>query len=198
MRPRRTAWMRGGWRMRSGATASSAFTIRRSRFASYASCAAAGTRWCSCGHGCCSGSAHCCCGTVSWKPGVSSRRDAVLDKLVLPPRAAATAAIAPDAGGRARGNGGRRGDVRSRAATDPIASVCSRSPAWGRCSALLIRAEIGEMRRFPTPGHLASYAGLVPRVDASAGPVSIRAHYPTGIAWLRWALVEAAMHGPQR
>jgi transposase len=44
-------------------------------------------------------------------------------------------------------------------------------PGLGPVLALTIRAEVGDLRRFPTPGHLASYAGLVPRVDASAGRV---------------------------
>ena len=62
---------------------------------------------------------------------------------------------------------------------------------------LLIRAEIGDIRRFPTPGHLASYAGLVPRVDASAGRVRYGRITRRGSPWLRWALVEAAMHGAE-
>ena len=54
------------------------------------------------------------------------------------------------------------------------------------------------MRRFPTPGHLASYAGLVPRVDASAGRYRYGRITRRGSPWLRWALIEAAMHGPRR
>ena len=32
----------------------------------------------------------------------------------------------------------------------------------------MLRAEIGDIGRFPTPAHLASYAGVVPQVDSSA------------------------------
>jgi transposase len=64
--------------------------------------------------------------------------------------------------------------------------------------ALLIRAEVGDMGRFPTAGHLASYAGLVPRVDASAGRYRYGRITRRGSPWLRWALVEAALHGPRR
>jgi transposase len=37
-------------------------------------------------------------------------------------------------------------------------------------SAQLLIAEIGtDMRQFPTAGHLLSWAGLIPRLDESAG-----------------------------
>jgi transposase len=62
----------------------------------------------------------------------------------------------------------------------------------------MIRAEIGDVRRFPTAGHLASYAGLVPRVEASAGRVRYGRITRRGSPWLRWALIEAAMHGTTR
>ena len=59
---------------------------------------------------------------------------------------------------------------------------------------LMIRAEIWYIRRFATAPEIASYAGLVPRVEASAG----RAYYGRitrrGSPWLRWAFVEAAIH----
>ena len=54
------------------------------------------------------------------------------------------------------------------------------------------------MRRFPSGAALASYAGLVPRVDASAGRVRSGRSARRGSPWLRWALVEAAMHGTRR
>jgi transposase len=63
---------------------------------------------------------------------------------------------------------------------------------------LMIRAEVGDIGRFPTGGHLASYAGLVPRVEASAGRLRYGRITKRGSPWLRWALIEAAMHGPQR
>ena len=71
-------------------------------------------------------------------------------------------------------------------------------PGIGPVLALMIRAEVGDIRRFPSAGHLASYAGLVPRVEASAGQVRHGRITRRGSPWLRWALVEAAMHGTQR
>ncbi len=58
--------------------------------------------------------------------------------------------------------------------------------------ALAMRAEIGDISRFPTPAHLRSYAGLCPSVHQSAnrqayGPLTHR-----GNRWLRYAAVLAA------
>lgn len=127
------------------------------------------------------------------------RRDGVLDDLVLPPRAAATV------GSLRRMLAGVRAeittidqDVQQLAQHDRIAIRLQQIPGVGPVLALLIRAEIGEVRRFPTPGHLASYAGLVPRVEASAGRYRYGRITRRGSPWLRWALVEAAVHGPRR
>jgi len=84
------------------------------------------------------------------------------------------------------------------AAADPIVQALVTIPGIGPVIGLTLRAEIGDIARFATPGQLASYAGLVPRVEASAS----RAYYgritKRGSPWLRWVLVEAAMHGPRR
>lgn len=52
--------------------------------------------------------------------------------------------------------------------------------------------EIGKVSRFPSPQHLASYAGLVPTVHASGGKTFHGATSPTSNHYLRWAFVEAA------
>jgi transposase len=65
-------------------------------------------------------------------------------------------------------------------------------PGVGRLTAEKLVAEIGiDMGRFPTAGHLASWAGLCPGQDESAGK---RRSGKTrkGSRWLREALVEAA------
>ena len=80
---------------------------------------------------------------------------------------------------------------------DPIALALQHLPGIGPVLALMIRAEIGDIRRFPTPGHLASYAGLVPRVDASAGRADTDGSLDADHGGCG-ALVEAAIHGPHR
>jgi transposase len=65
-------------------------------------------------------------------------------------------------------------------------------PGVGRRTAEMLVAEIGlDMGRFPTAGHLASWAGMCPGHDESAGK---RRSGKTrrGSPWLRQALVEAA------
>jgi transposase len=89
-------------------------------------------------------------------------------------------------------------EVRHVADTDPIARALQQLPGIGPVLALMIRAEIAEITRFPTPGHVASYAGLVTGVEASAGRVRYGRITRRGSPWLRWALVEAAMHGTKR
>ena len=84
------------------------------------------------------------------------------------------------------------------AACDPIATAWPHLRGIGPVLALTIRAEIGDIGRFPTPGHLASDAGLVPRVEARAGRIRDGRITRRGAPWLRWAVGEAAVHGPRR
>lgn len=88
--------------------------------------------------------------------------------------------------------------MRRTAASDPIATTLQQVNGIGPVLALLIRAEIGDIRRFGTAAQLASYAGLVPRVDMSAGHYRYGRITRRGSPWLRWALIEAAMPGPKR
>lgn len=65
-------------------------------------------------------------------------------------------------------------------------------PGVGEILGATIHLEIGDVSRFPTAAHLASYAGLVPTVHASGGkshqgPTSKQSNH-----YLRWAFVEAA------
>jgi transposase len=67
-------------------------------------------------------------------------------------------------------------------------------PGIGWVLAYTIAAEIGDIRRFPCPSKLAGYTGLCPRVYQSGesdrrGPLAKQ-----GPKYLRWALVEAAVH----
>jgi transposase len=65
-------------------------------------------------------------------------------------------------------------------------------PGVGRQAAEVIVAEIGaDMTRFATPGHLASWAGLCPGHNESAGKRR-KARATKGSQWLRTALVQVA------
>ncbi|HEV3061045.1 MAG TPA: IS110 family transposase [Vicinamibacterales bacterium] len=94
---------------------------------------------------------------------------------------------------------GVEAEVVREASHDPIVLALQQLPGIGPVLGLTIRAEIGEITRFPDPPHLASYAGVVPRVSQSGlrrawtGPITKQ-----GSPWLRWALIEAAIHGVNR
>lgn len=66
-------------------------------------------------------------------------------------------------------------------------------PGIGRTTAAAIIAEIGvDMTRFPTPGHLASWAKFAPGVNSSAGKVKGNGATGHGNRYLARALGEAA------
>jgi transposase len=81
-------------------------------------------------------------------------------------------------------------EVARDAITQQLMTIRGIGPVLG----LTIRSEIGSIGRFATGPEIASYAGLVPRVDASAGRVHYGRITRRGSPWLRWALVEAAIH----
>ena len=88
--------------------------------------------------------------------------------------------------------------VAQRAQADAIAVALDGLVGVGPVLALTIRAEVGDITRFARGAHLASYAGLVPQVDASADRYRSGRITRQGSPWLRWALVEAAMHAIKR
>jgi len=69
-------------------------------------------------------------------------------------------------------------------------------PGIGPVLAAVIVAEIGDIRRFPRPGQLGSWAGLTPRHYESDTKV-IRGHVTKqGSRMLRWAVTEAIQRQP--
>jgi transposase len=65
-------------------------------------------------------------------------------------------------------------------------------PGIGVILAATIALELGEIERFPSAEHLASYAGTTPRVHASGGKVRY-GHLRCDVnQYLKWAFVEAA------
>jgi transposase len=71
-------------------------------------------------------------------------------------------------------------------------SLLTTMPGLSDIAARVVVAEIGtDMARFPTAGHLVSWAGLCPRLDISAGKRhSTRTRH--GAPWLKTTLVQAA------
>jgi len=65
-------------------------------------------------------------------------------------------------------------------------------PGIGPYSAMLLLAEIGEVRRFANKQALSNYAGLVPWVRESADKRRSGGITRVGSPWLRWIMVEAA------
>jgi transposase len=64
----------------------------------------------------------------------------------------------------------------------------------GLFSALVVIAELGEVERFRTAKQVGSYAGLTSRVHQSGGHCYYGSITHQGSPWLRWVLVQAAMH----
>jgi transposase len=64
----------------------------------------------------------------------------------------------------------------------------------GDILSLTITSEVGDISRFSSPGKLASYAGLVPSTYSSGGRTLNGRITRQGSRYLRWALVEAAIH----
>lgn len=116
-------------------------------------------------------------------PGTATARVRRLDRLFRAIHAEAQAADA---------------EVRAQAARDPVAMALDPLVGVGPVLALTIRAEVGDISRFRRGAELASYAGLVPRVERSAGHGWSGRITREGSPWLRWALVEAAMHAIRR
>ncbi len=86
------------------------------------------------------------------------------------------------------------------AAADERAGWLQTIPGIGAYSAMVILAEVGDVRRFANKRAVASYAGLVPRVRESAGKRSYGGITRAGSETLRWIMLQvaqvAAMHAP--
>ena len=88
--------------------------------------------------------------------------------------------------------------VQRLAEEDRDAMLLMTVPGVGYYSALLIKSEIGDIKRFPSAKQLCSYAGLVPSTYAS-GNICYHGHITKqGSKWLRWILIESAIHAAKR
>ncbi len=75
---------------------------------------------------------------------------------------------------------------------DEVVVLLQTIPGIGLILAHVIRAEIGEIERFPSARHLRSYSGTAPLSDDSADRHGKRHCGPACNHTLRWAFVEAA------
>ena len=73
----------------------------------------------------------------------------------------------------------------------PDAQLIATIPGIGFYGALLILAEIDDVRRFHHPEKLCAYAGLVPTVRQSASSLKYGSISKDGSAYLRWILTES-------
>lgn len=75
---------------------------------------------------------------------------------------------------------------------DPRVTRLMQIPGVGFYTAFAALAAIGDIQRFPSPKHLASYAGLVPSLYQSGQRNFSGNITKTGRSHLRWLMVEAA------
>jgi transposase len=88
-------------------------------------------------------------------------------------------------------------EIQACAKADPRVSVLTRIPGVGAFIALLVIAEVGDVTRFPSARHLASFAGLTPRVRNSGERVRLGPITHQGFPHLRWGLIQAAQTAVQ-
>jgi transposase len=80
------------------------------------------------------------------------------------------------------------------ARTHPYVRLLVTAPGIGPVLGYSIASEIGDITRFDTPTKLVGYSGLCPKVYQSGQSVRRGTLAKNGPRWLRWALMEAAVH----
>jgi transposase len=85
-------------------------------------------------------------------------------------------------------------DLRREGADHPYVPLLLTVPGIGWILAYTIAAELGDIGRFATPKKLCGYTGLCPRVYQSGNTDRRGTLTHNGPKYLRWALIEAAVH----
>lgn len=85
-------------------------------------------------------------------------------------------------------------DLRKCGADHPYVPLLMTAPGIGWVLAYTIAGEIGDIQRFSSPKKLCAYTGLCPRVRQSGSHDQRGALAKNGPRYLRWALIEAAVH----
>lgn len=78
--------------------------------------------------------------------------------------------------------------IEEEAAGDPDCAILQSMPNVGAFTALLVRAEVGDIQRFTKPSSLASYAGLSPRTFQSGDRCYYGGLGNWGNRWLKYGL----------
>ncbi len=74
----------------------------------------------------------------------------------------------------------------------PVMQLIKSLPGVGDILAIVIALEIGEVGRFASGEHMASYSGTVPRINSSGGKTYLGKVRPDVNHYLKWAYIEAA------
>src|SRR5262249_53222377 len=88
-------------------------------------------------------------------------------------------------------------ELQAGAKDDPRVRVLTRIPGVGSFIALLVIAEGGDVRPLPSARHVASFAGLTPRVRNSGERIRLGPISHQGSPHLRWGLIQAAQTAVQ-
>jgi len=85
-------------------------------------------------------------------------------------------------------------DLRQLGADHPYVPRLMTAPGIAWVQGYTIASEVGDIGRFSSPKKLAGYTGLCPRVHQSGGKDHRGPLSKNGPKYLRWALIEAAIH----
>jgi transposase len=85
-------------------------------------------------------------------------------------------------------------EITARAERNRTVELLDSLPGLGIFGALLVAAEIGDWRRFPSGKALACFAGLIPSEQSSGGREKRGKITKEGSTYLRWMMVQAALH----
>jgi transposase len=77
-------------------------------------------------------------------------------------------------------------------AATPEMQLLQTMPGVGKILSVVIALEVGEISRFPSAAHFASYSGTTPRVSARGDKVRFGRLRPDVNRYLKWAFIEAA------
>jgi len=89
-------------------------------------------------------------------------------------------------------------EIKRQLKPDPRAKLLMTLPAIGHLTAYLLLNEIGDIKRFPAPGKLCAYGGIVPIVRQSADHRWQGHITRAGNRYIRWALTEVACLAPSK